>query len=380
MILPGATLGMLGGGQLGRMFTVAARTMGYRVCVLDPDPGSPAGAMADVHLCAPYEDTGALRRMADTCEAVTTEFENIPADSVREIESRAVVHPRASALETTQDRIREKTFMRDLGIPTAPFSAVFEEDALDAAVARLRMPGILKRSALGYDGKGQIPVSDAASARRGFRDEGAVPCVLEERVELSREISVILARSESGEVHCFAVAENEHRNGILDVTTVPARIPAELDQRAREIATQIASALAYVGVMAVEFFVTRTGELLVNEIAPRPHNSGHYTLDACVTSQFEQQVRMLCGLLAGEPRLLTPVVMTNILGDVWSRGTPRWELLLGEPAVKLHLYGKADPRPGRKMGHFCYLHEDTGRARTRSRELLSGLGARTGKS
>lgn len=373
MILPGATLGMLGGGQLGRMFTIAARTLGYRVCVLDPDPDSPAGAMADEHLCAPYDDMNSLRRMAVSCEAVTTEFENIPAGSIRALASDCVVHPSARALETTQDRIREKTFIRDLGLPTAAFTAVLEAGELDAAVDGLRMPGILKRSSLGYDGKGQYPVNDIDSARRGFSAEGNVPSVLEERVELDREISVILARHNCGLVHCFPVAENEHRDGILDVTTVPARISTDQADEARRLASRLAMALDYVGVMAVEFFVTTSGDLLVNEIAPRPHNSGHYTLDACITSQFEQQVRMLCGLPAGDTHLLTPVVMTNLLGDIWSGGTPRWARLFAEPGVKLHLYGKEDPRPGRKMGHFCYLHEDTGHARKRSRELLAAL-------
>ncbi|MCG6868078.1 MAG: 5-(carboxyamino)imidazole ribonucleotide synthase [Gammaproteobacteria bacterium] len=374
MILPGATLGMLGGGQLGRMFAVAARTLGYRVCVLDPDPVSPAGTMADKHLCARFDDADSLRRMAESCDAVTTEFENIPAGSVRALESRCLVHPSAHALEATQDRIREKTFIRDLGLPTAAFRTVRNAGELATAVDELRMPCILKRSSLGYDGKGQFSVSDIGTARRGFAAEGEVPSVLEERIDLEREISVILSRHESGLVRCFPVAENEHRHGILDVTIVPARISPERADEARQLATRLAEALEYVGVMAVEFFVTGSGTLLVNEIAPRPHNSGHYTLDACVTSQFEQQVRMLCGLPPGDTRLLTPVVMTNLLGDLWSAGTPPWERLFAEPGIKLHLYGKTEPRPGRKMGHFCYLHEDTRHARARSHELHAELG------
>jgi 5-(carboxyamino)imidazole ribonucleotide synthase len=374
MILPGATLGMLGGGQLGRMFTVAARTMGYRVVILDPDLNSPAGQVADEHLHAAYNDEWALEQMASICEAVTTEFENVPAASLHKLESRCKVHPRARVLKLTQDRIREKSFITDSGLPTVPFQPIYSAKDIRTACSQLAPPFILKRSSFGYDGKGQASVDDQDSATRAFAALGHVPCVLEQKVDLAREVSVVLGRSVEGSTVCFPVAENEHRQGILHMSIIPARIAATLEQKATEMAAQVAHALDYVGVMAVEFFVTRCGELLINEIAPRPHNSGHYTLDACVTSQFEQQVRMVCGIPAGDTRLLTPVVMVNILGDVWQRENPRWEALLNDPNAKLHLYGKLKPRSGRKMGHFCYLDEDLERAQQKAGEILAWLG------
>ncbi|RMG52661.1 MAG: 5-(carboxyamino)imidazole ribonucleotide synthase, partial [Gammaproteobacteria bacterium] len=350
MILPGATLGMLGGGQLGRMFTVAARTMGYHVVVLDPDPDSPAGRMADQHIHAAYHDDWALEELARSCAAVTTEFENIPAETLRKLSAHCPVRPSATALETTQNRIREKTFIRDSGLATAPFRVVEREDELAPAMQAIDGVAILKRAAFGYDGKGQYVVEDTAQALAAFRAMDGVPCVLEQRVDLALEVSVVVARSAAGEALCYPVAENIHRNGILDTSIVPARVEDAVAEQARGMARRLAEALDYVGVMAVEFFLTRQGELLVNEIAPRPHNSGHYTIDACVTSQFEQQVRMVCGLPFGEPRLLSPVVMVNLLGDVWGDDAPRWAGLLEDPSAKLHLYGKREARPGRKMG------------------------------
>ena len=373
MILPGATLGMLGGGQLGRMFTVAARTMGYRVVILDPDLNSPAGQVADEYLHAAYNDEWALEQMANICDAVTTEFENVPASSLRRLETRCKVYPRAHALEMTQDRIREKSFITDRGLPTVPFQSIYRAEDLKAACSQLAPPFILKRSSFGYDGKGQVSVDDLDSATRAFAALGHVPCVLEQKVELAREVSVVLGRSLNSTTVCFPVAENEHRQGILHMSIIPARVAATLAQRATEMAAEVADALDYVGVMAVEFFVTGDGELLINEIAPRPHNSGHYTLDACVTSQFEQQVRMVCDLPAGDTRLLTPVVMVNILGNVWQRGNPRWDALLNDPNAKLHLYGKLKARFGRKMGHFCYLDEDLARAEQKAGEILARL-------
>jgi 5-(carboxyamino)imidazole ribonucleotide synthase len=374
MILPGATLGMLGGGQLGRMFTMAARTMGYRVVILDPDLNSPAGQVADEHLHAAYNDEWALEQMANICDAVTTEFENVPASSLRKLETHCKVHPKAHVLKLTQDRIREKSFITDRGFPTVPFQPIYSTKDIKTACSHLAPPFILKRSSFGYDGKGQASVDDRDSAVRAFAALGHVPCVLEQKVELAREISVVLGRSVKGSTVCFPVAENEHRQGILHMSIIPARIAATVAQRATEMAAKVAHALEYVGVMAVEFFETRCGELLINEIAPRPHNSGHYTLDACVTSQFEQQVRMVCDLPAGDTRLLTPVVMVNILGDVWQREDPRWDMLLGHPNAKLHLYGKLKPRSGRKMGHFCYLDEDLERAQQKAGEILAWLG------
>lgn len=364
---------MLGGGQLGRMFTVAARTMGYRVMVLDPDPESPAGRLANEHLCAGYDDAAALARLGDACAAVTTEFENVPAQSLLTLEKRIPVRPSARALSTAQDRIREKTFIREIGLATAPFAAIERADDLEQACYELTSPLILKRSALGYDGKGQIAVDDLPSARVAFERLEKTPCVLEEKRALKTEISVILARGITGEMVFYPLAENMHENGILSTSTVPARIDAAVSGRARGMARRLAETLDYCGVMAVEFFITRDGELLVNEIAPRPHNSGHYTLDACVTSQFKQQVRMICELPPGDTRLLSPVVMINLLGDLWKQGPPDWSPLLAHPKAKLHLYGKREARPGRKMGHFCVLDEDLAVAERAARDILARL-------
>jgi len=374
MILPGATLGVVGGGQLGRMFAVAARTMGYRVVVLDPDPDSPAGRIADEHLHSAYTDEWALAQLVDTCAAVTTEFESVPAAALRFLERHLPVRPSSKALIVTQNRIQEKAFLRDNGFPTVAYRVVDHADQLETAIQELPGPYLLKRSALGYDGKGQLPVSGVQEARAGYSALGGIPCVLEQQVELQLEISVVVARSPAGQTTCFPVAENRHENGILSTTIVPARIRHGLSLEADEIAMAVAAALDYCGVMAVEFFLTRSGELLVNEIAPRPHNSGHFTLDACLTSQFEQQVRMVCGLPAGETRLLSSIVMVNVLGDLWREGRPpRWEVLLARSNVKLHLYGKREARPGRKMGHFSVLEPDLDRAVAEAQSLHQAL-------
>lgn len=356
-ILPGATLGILGGGQLGRMFTIAARTMGYKVMVLDPDAASPAGQMADVHLQADYADHEALKRLGEACAAVTTEFENVPAASLIELANHCRVSPGADAVAIVQDRSHEKSWLAQNGFATAPFALVYSEGDLDAGMADVGAPALLKVARFGYDGKGQARVNTREEARAAFREFDGQPCVLEGFVKLEREVSVVLARSDAGECALFPVAENRHENGILDVSIVPARVPESLAHQACEMARDVANKLGYVGVMAVEFFVA-DGRLMVNEIAPRPHNSGHYTLDACVTDQFEQQVRALCGLPLGDTRLLSPVAMVNILGDRWQDGGPHWNTLLSHPSIKLHLYGKQTARPGRKMGHFNVLDAD----------------------
>jgi len=354
MIFPDAMLGMLGGGQLGRMFTLAAHSMGYRVTVLDPDPLSPAGAIADVHLKAAYQDREALQQLADTCVAVTTEFENVPADSLRWLASHCTVRPGGDAVAVAQDRIREKAFFRACNLGVAPY-AVIECDS-DAAQAPADLfPGILKRARFGYDGKGQVRVANTGEARKAFHDMGAESCVLESRLALKCEISAVVARGADGVGRTFPISENRHRMGILDVSIVPARVAPELARRAEEWALRIADKLDYCGVLAVEFFVTLDGGLLVNEMAPRPHNSGHYTIDACVTSQFEQQVRTLCGLPLGDTRLLSPAVMVNLLGEAWHQGNPHWDRVLNLPDAKLHLYGKHEARGGRKMGHYTVL-------------------------
>jgi 5-(carboxyamino)imidazole ribonucleotide synthase len=358
VILPGATLGVLGGGQLGRMFALRARVMGYRVAVLDPEPASPAGQVADCHLAAAYDDVGALDRLASTCAAVTIEFENVPAASLERLARTLPVRPAAAAVAVAQDRIREKTSLAEHGFATAPFRAVTDPAGLEAALAAIPLPAVIKTSRLGYDGKGQAIVEQREQAGAAFARLGGVPCVFERRLELEREISVVLARGADGAVAPFPVGENRHRDGILETTVVPARIPEPLAREARDLATAVAQSLDYVGVLAVELFVAEGGRLFVNEIAPRPHNSGHWTLDACSTDQFEQQIRALCGLPLADPRLLSPVAMVNLLGDLWRHGTPPWGEAFRRPGVRLHLYGKAEARPGRKMGHLNCLAAD----------------------
>lgn len=354
MILPGATLGMLGGGQLGRMFTLKARAMGYRVVVLDPDPLSPAGHAASDHLCAKYDDPLALTRLAATCEVVSTEFENVPAATLEGLAKSVPVRPSAMAVAVAQDRIREKSFLRDKGFGTADFHPVRAKGDAARALAELASPALLKTSRLGYDGKGQAKVSAPAEAEEAFAKFGGVECILERLVPLELEISVVLARGIDGAIAPFTPGENVHRDGILHTTTVPARISPALAEEARLVASAIAEQLDYIGVLGVELFVS-DGKLLVNEIAPRPHNSGHWTQDAAMTDQFEQQVRAMCGLPLGSPALMTPVAMVNLLGDLWRDGEPNWPAVLGMPGVVVHLYGKAEPRPGRKMGHLnCY--------------------------
>lgn len=355
MILPGATLGMLGGGQLGRMFTTAAQTMGYKVIVLDPDKNSPAGIIADQHICSAYTDEAALTELAQHCAAITTEFENIPASTLAFLEKRTVVHPSSSALANTQNRNTEKNFIRAQGIATVPFVSITHRDDFADISTQIKFPAILKVATFGYDGKGQIVCEDLQAAYEAFEALGQKECVLEQRIDLEREISVVLARGEDGQITAFPVAENVHINGILHSTTVPSAAAETQQHAAIEMASKIADGLDYVGTMAVEFFVSKQGEIIANEIAPRPHNSGHYTLDACRTSQFEQQVRMLCGLPAGSSKLISPVVMINLLGDVWGNSQPGWDKLLNKPDIKLHLYGKREARAGRKMGHFNVL-------------------------
>lgn len=366
MILPPATLGMLGGGQLGRFFVIAAHELGYRVVVLDPDAQSPAGRIADLHLVAEYDDEDALNQMAESCAAVTTEFENVPAGSLAYLSKFLPVRPAASAVAISQNRSVEKGFLKQHGFPHAPYADIRSEADIAQAGADL-FPGILKVARFGYDGKGQVRVADRDEALLALRQLKNEPCVLEQRLALDYEVSVVLARDEAGRVKCFPVAENSHRHGILDVSMVPARTTgsraAQLPNKAQELAEGIAQEMGYVGTLAVEFFVVR-GQLLVNEMAPRPHNSGHYTIDACVSNQFEQQVRVLAGLPLGEARAHSAAVMVNLLGDLWYLRDPQhshepdWAQLLAVPNLKLHLYGKHHARPGRKMGHFTVIGSD----------------------
>lgn len=362
MILPGAMLGILGGGQLGRMFTVAARTMGYQVTVLDPDPDSPAAHFADVHIVAGFSDRSALEQLGKTCAAISTEFENVPADTLHFLAQFCTVRPAAEPVAVAQDRITEKSYLAANGFPCARFAVIHSRQDIIQAMQQIGAPALLKVSQFGYDGKGQARVSSIEEALAAFDEMGAAPCVLEELLPLEREVSVVLARGADGQTAAYPVAENQHRDGILDVSIAPARISDDLALKATQTAVALAEHLDYCGVLAVEFFVLQGARLLINEMAPRPHNSGHYTLDACVTNQFEQQVRTLCGLPLGDTRLLTPSVMVNLLGDLWGEGAPQWGRLLNHPQTKLHLYGKREARPGRKMGHYTCVDASVDRA------------------
>ncbi len=357
MILPGATLGLLGGGQLGRMFTLAARTMGYEVLVLDPDPLSPAADFATEHLCAPFDDNAALTRLAKECAAVTTEFENVPASSLEKIEEHIPVRPSAAAIHIARDRILEKQAIRDFGLDTVDYVVIHDEADLGKVGKNFSFPCILKTATLGYDGKGQIIVNSPTELAPAYLQLGSPACVLEAFIKLRCEISVVLARSVCGHIETFSIAENRHAEGILDISIVPARVKPEIAAQAEKMARILAEELDYCGVLAVEFFLDEGDRLMINEMAPRPHNSGHYTLDACLSDQFQQQVRTLCGYRPAKTDLTSAAVMVNILGDLWSAGTPAWDTLLQNSAVFLHLYGKKEPRPGRKMGHFTLIGE-----------------------
>jgi len=371
-ILPPAMLGMLGGGQLGRFFVIAAHEMGYKVTVLDPDKNSPAGRIADVHLCAAYDDAEALKQLAETCAAVTTEFENVPAATLEQLAQHCTVRPSASAVAIAQHRVSEKTFFRDAGLPVGEFVVINTEDDLPADDSSI-YPAVLKVARFGYDGKGQARVKSRVEAQQAFAQFKQETCVLEQMLVLDYEVSVVLARDAQGKVAAFPLAENSHLNGILDVTIAPARATEVIKAKAQALAITIAEKLDYVGVLGVEFFVSG-GKLLVNEMAPRPHNSGHYTIDACVTNQFEQQVRALTGLPLGDSHLHSHAVMVNILGDVWKGAEPAWEKSFAHPNLKLHLYGKHEARPGRKMGHFTLLGRDTESTLNQARIARAELG------
>ncbi|MDH5387384.1 MAG: 5-(carboxyamino)imidazole ribonucleotide synthase [Gammaproteobacteria bacterium] len=358
-ILPGATLGVLGGGQLGRMFCVAARTLGYRVIVLDPDDGSPAGHIADEHIKADYLDKAALDLLASRCDAVTTEFENVPAESLRYLANKTQVSPSAESLEIAQNRDHEKKYALKAGLNPAPYCYIQTDADIEKAIDAIGVPAILKSATLGYDGKGQAVINNVEELVSAYASMNKVACVLEKKIDLALEVSVIVARNAQGEAVSYPIAENQHRDGILHISAVPARIDDVLADKARQQALALAESMDYVGILAVEFFISGEGELIFNEMAPRPHNSGHYTKDACVTSQFEQQARMMCGLTPGDTRLTSPVVMVNMLGDLWD---PDWASLLAHPEIKLHLYGKTEARPGRKMGHFNVLASDVEKA------------------
>lgn len=382
MILPPATLGMLGGGQLGRFFVAAAHEMGFKVWVLDPDPHSPAGLIADRHLQAGYEDFAALDAMAEACAAVTTEFENVPAATLDYLAKFIPVRPGAQAVAVCQNRIVEKSFLRDNGLPHGPFAVIQSEADIAGADAGL-YPAILKVARFGYDGKGQARVANAAEALHAFHQFKGEPCVLEQMLSLDYEVSVVLARDENGKVKCFPTVENQHSRGILDVSIAPARASACQRDTAQEYAERIAERLGFIGTLAVEFFVSR-GQLYVNEMAPRPHNSGHHTIDACAVSQYDQQVRALCGIPLGEPRQHSASVMVNLLGELWFEGgdphgryrEPDWSVLHAVPGLRLHLYAKHHARHGRKMGHFTVVGDDAADVLAKAMAARAAIGIR----
>ncbi|TVR45550.1 MAG: 5-(carboxyamino)imidazole ribonucleotide synthase [Puniceicoccaceae bacterium] len=376
MILPGRSIGILGGGQLGRMTALAARRLGYRIHVLDPAENCPAAAAADSHLCAPYEDEAALDALLARVDVLTYEFENVPAAAARRAATRMPVRPSPAILEICQNREREKSFLRTAGFPHAAFEVVASADELEAAIGHLGRPCVLKSADFGYDGKGQVKLAPGGlSAAEAWRRLGAPRGVIEAWIDFSRELSVLVARSPSGEIRTFPAVENRHTRHILDVTIAPGAFEPAVAGQARDLATDLARALDLEGLLAVELFLDRSNRLLVNELAPRPHNSGHYSLDAALTSQFEQHTRAVCGLPLGDPRSLCPAVMANLLGDLWAAGEPDWAGLLADPTVKLHLYGKARPAAGRKMGHFTVLDPDPARALERALRLKAELAA-----
>ena len=371
-ILPGAWLGILGGGQLGRMFCFAAQSMGYSVCVFDPSEINPAAAVADHHICADYNDQEALRTFAHRCAAVSTEFENIPAQALEIVSEITWVHPSASAIAVSQDRTKEKAFLENCGVKVSPYCLITEQTTLDESLVQAYLPGILKTARMGYDGKGQIRVETFKQLCEAHQSLNHVPCVLEKFQTIAYEISIVLARTPQGNTAAYTPAQNVHKQGILDLSfipTLPTDQPASpVIQTTQKIAKTIAAQLQYVGVLCVEFFVLPDGQCLVNEIAPRPHNSGHYTIDACTSNQFDQQVRCMTGLPLASTRQHSPAIMLNLLGDLWFevngaesgevRGqmrTPPWDAITDLPEAHLHLYGKKEARPGRKMGHITFI-------------------------
>jgi 5-(carboxyamino)imidazole ribonucleotide synthase len=375
--LPGSVLGVLGGGQLGRMFAIAARRMGYRVHVLAPEDDTPTGQVADVEVRAPYEDLAAVEAFARRAAVVTFEFENVPLAAAEASARHAPVRPGGNVLHTTQDRLREKSFLAAAGIATTTFAAASSAAEAAAAIAVTGAPAVLKTSAWGYDGKGQAVVRSPEEAATAWASVDGEETIVEGFVDFETELSVVAARGVDGSVALYGPMRNDHRDHILDVSVFPAGIPPRTAADALEIARTVVERLDVIGVLCVEFFLTRDGRLLVNELAPRPHNSGHLTIDSHVTCQFEQQVRAVCGLPLGDPSSRCPAAMANLLGDLWSAGEPDWVRVCGQSDVKLHLYGKSEARPGRKMGHLTALGETPADARRRAveaRGLLSFAG------
>ena len=379
LVLPGATLGVLGGGQLGRMFVHAAQQLGYRTAVLDADADSPAGLVSHLHVKSAYLDAAGLAQMAQVCDAITTEFENVPAQALRTLGATLPTAPAGDAVAVCQDRAAEKAHFAACGVPCAPHALIETEVEL-AAVADALLPGILKTARLGYDGKGQVRVRDRAELAAAWAELGRAPCVLEQMLALDFEISLVIARNAAGQSVQLPIQRNLHRDGILAVTEVPAPgVSAALAAQAIDAARRIADGLAYEGVLCIEFFVLRDGALVANEMAPRPHNSGHHSIDSCDVSQFDLQVRCMAGLPLVQPRLHSPALMLNLLGDLWFDATgaerePDWAAVLALPGAHLHLYGKASARPGRKMGHLTLTAATPEAARQQARAAAAALG------
>lgn len=352
-ILPGSTIGVLGGGQLGRMLALAANEMGYRVIGFTPENDSPISQVCAKTVVAPFDDLDAVKLFAKECNVVTLEFENIPAESYRHAGDVTRLAPTVLALNTSQNRLREKTYLADHGFPVVPFCHVDSPETLDLAINKIGLPAVLKTSGYGYDGKGQRFVDSAEQAQKTFVDEfEQSDCIFEKHLQFDKELSVIAARGAYGEVRAFGPIENLHKNHILDLSSVPARVNWRLAAEAVEMAIAVAESLDIIGLLCVEFFVINHDRLLINEIAPRPHNSGHYSLEACPTSQFEQHIRAITGMPLGKTEPHSAAAMANLLGDLWKGGEPEWSYTLELPDVHLHLYGKRDARPGRKMGHL----------------------------
>jgi 5-(carboxyamino)imidazole ribonucleotide synthase len=375
-ILPGSAIGVLGSGQLGRMFAIAARRMGYRVHTFSPDEDTPTGQVADLEVKASYEDLDAVRDFASSVAVVTFEFENVPAETAAAAASRAPVRPAGKVLHTTQHRLREKWFLSQAGLPLTPFRYVSQAADLVIAMEDLGLPAILKTADFGYDGKGQFRITSPDQLGEAWEAVGEVEAVLEAFVDFACEISVVAARTEAGDFVHYGAIENQHQNGILDLSIAPARIAPKVAAEAIELTRTVLEKLEVVGVVCVEFFVAKDGRLLINEVAPRPHNSGHLTVDANITSQFEQQLRSVCGLPLGSVKQLAPAAMANLLGDLWTHGEPDWARAAAVPDVKIHLYGKLSARPGRKMGHLTAIGADVESALAdvkRARSLLRSV-------
>ncbi len=373
IITPNSTIGVFGSGQLGRMFAIEARKMGYRVHTFSPLTDTPTGQVADIETCAQYNDLDAVRKFARSVDVVTFEFENVPSATVEAAAEFVDVHPKGEILHITQNRLREKTFLSANGFPVTPFRHIKTLDDLRFAVGELGFPCVLKTAGFGYDGKGQSKIKSATDIEPAFEAMNDKEAILEAFVEFEKEVSVVCARDQMGTFAHYGVIENEHVNHILDVSFAPAIVSEKVFNEAVEIARNITDTMSYVGTLCVELFLTKDGKLLVNELAPRPHNSGHLTFDACITSQFEQQLRAVCGLPLGSTEFCKPAAMANLLGDLWQNGEPNWTAALSLPNVKLHLYGKAEPRKDRKMGHLTVLAETANEAEKIVRQAKTKL-------